>query len=75
MRKYIKIKNNTLWHWEPKCPEYPGSLEDDTQKGDDIEIRYHIHPNDRLCPTCLQIEANEKVRLQSKEMLGDDDLM
>jgi len=77
MRKYIKSKNDTLWHWKPKCPEYPGKacVESDIQKDDNIEIRYQIPPNDRLCPSCIQIEADEKISLQSKEMLRDDDLV
>lgn len=66
-----------MWHWEMKCPKYPGGKGHETilRAGSDVEISYQIPRNDRLCPSCVQIEANEKNRLQSKEMLRDDDLV
>lgn len=77
MRKYIKIKQEEYWHWESKCSNYPESKDHENvgEGADNLVISFQIPRNEELCPECIQIEADEKIKLQSKEMLGDDNVI
>jgi hypothetical protein len=67
MKVYIRKKNNSVWHWELECPEYP--------ENNEVERQYKKPEKDELCTICIQIEAEGKKKVNFREIFDDDSLI